>query len=462
MSPVNEYPDERLLRDTIAHQPDNVTARYRLAELLLDSGQGVEALGEAQTGLGYMPDHPGLLGIAVMAAELGGHTDLARRYARVMSVVTDEALRSDPSLASAAATVRWGRRQSDQIGDADIASLTDPSTHLQSFGIDLTAASEAEESRLSEDMPANRPVGESRWPLPRRLRPGRRGVVSPHHLTVSTPRHTFADLAGMTDLKWRLQGLVGSAGRTQHSAVGLMMFGPAGCGKSFIAEALAGQLGMQILKLNLHDTVRAGDDQGTVMIRDAFALARKAGPCVLVLEDIDAVSDPHRLHARRVDLLAMRIAIKLDECRGDENLLVIATSNSPWRIDPALRSAGRLDRGVFVAPPDLLGRGRILVDRLSFLPMSPDVNPGELAVETEGLTARELIAMVSAAAEHALCVSRHSGTLWAIQQRDLRRSLESIQGSSRDWFTRAHGHLRDGSNDVDPVYDYIRRHIRAV
>ena len=70
--------------------------------------------------------------------------------------------------------------------------------------------------------------------------------------------------------------------------------------------------------------------------------------------------------------------------------------------------------------------------------------------------------MVSAAAEHALCVSRHSGTLWAIQQRDLRRSLESIQGSSRDWFTRAHGHLRDGSNDVDPVYDYIRRHIRAV
>ncbi len=458
---MNEYPDERLLRDTIAQQPDNVTARYRLAELLLDSGRGADGLAEAQTGLGYMPDHPGLLGIAVMAAELGGHADLARRYARVMAVVTDEALRSDPSLASAAATVRWGRRQSDQIGDADIASLTEPSTDLKSFEIDLTEASEAEENRLAEEPPANRAEGESRWPLPRRLRPGRRGVAS-HTLTVSTPRHTFADLAGMTDLKWRLQGLVGSGGRTQHSAVGLMLFGPSGCGKSFIAEALAGQLGMQILKLNLHDAVRAGDDQGTVMIRDAFTLARKAGPCVLVLEDVDAVSDPHRMHARRVDLLAMRIAIKLDECRGDENLLVIATSNSPWRIDPALRSAGRLDRGVFVAPPDLLGRGRILVDRLSFLPMSPDVNPGELAVETEGLTARELIAMVSAAAEHALCVSRHSGTLWAVQQRDLRRALEMVQASSREWFTRAHGHLRDGSNDVDPVYDYIRRHIRVV
>ena len=144
------------------------------------------------------------------------------------------------------------------------------------------------------------------------------------------------------------------------------------------------------------------------------------------------------------------------------NLLVVATSSAPWRIDPALRSVGRLDRGAFVPPPDLLGRGRIIVDRLSFLPISPDVNPGELAVETEGFTARELISMVSAAAEHALCVSRHSGTLWAIQQRDLRRAFERLEGTARDWFTRAHGHLRNGSNDVDPVYDYIRRHIRAM
>ncbi len=459
---MSEYPDERLLRDTISHQPDNVTARYRLAELLLDTGRGIDALSEAQAGLGYMPDHPGLLGIAVMAAELGGQPDLARRYARVMSVVTDEALRSDPSLASAAALVRWGRRQSDQIGDQDLLAINERSEGLRSFEIDLTEADAAEQARVADESPAEiKPEGESRWPLPRRLRPGRKPVVAPQ-LAVISPRHTFADLAGMTDLKWRLQGLVGSSNRGQNAAAGFLLFGPAGCGKSFFTEAMAGQLGMRMLKLNLHDAVRAGDDQGSLLIRDAFALARKAGPCMLVLEDIDAVSDPHRLHARRVDLLAMRLAIKLDECRGEENLLVVATSSAPWRIDPALRSVGRLDRGAFVPPPDLLGRGRIIVDRLSFLPISPDVNPGELAVETEGFTARELISMVSAAAEHALCVSRHSGTLWAIQQRDLRRAFERLEGTSRDWFTRAHGHLRNGSNDVDPVYDYIRRHIRAM
>lgn len=459
---VIEYPDERLLRDTISQQPDNVTARYRLAELLLDTGHGIEALGEARTGLGYMPDHPGLLGIAVMAAELGGQPDLARRYARVMSVVTDEALRSDPSLASAAALVRWGRRQSDQIGDHDIAALNEASEGLRSFEIDLTEADAAEQTRVADEPSAgSKPEHETRWPLPRRLRPGRK-PASAHQLSVSSPRHTFADVAGMTDLKWRLQGLVGTSNRGQNAAAGFLLFGPSGCGKSFIAEAMAGQLGMQILKLNLHEAVRAGDEQGTMMIRDAFALARKAGPCMLVLEDIDAVSDPHHLHARRVDLLAMRIAIKLDECRGESDLVVVATSNAPWRIDPALRSAGRLDRGVFVPPPDLLGRGRIIVDRLSFLPISPDVNPGELAVETEGFTAKELISMVSAAAEHALCVSRHSGMLWAVQQRDLRRALGHLDAGSRDWFTRAHGHLRNGSSDVDPVYDYIRRNIRAM
>jgi hypothetical protein len=456
---VLEYPDERLLRDTIDQQPDNVTARHRLAELLLGTGQCSEALSEAQAGLSYMPDHPGLLGIAVMAAELDGKADLARRYEKVMSVVTDEALRSDPSLASSAHQVRWGRRQTDRIGDEDLTALAAGSTELDTFEIDLTEAEASEQRRLTEEPQTGRGDGESRWPLPRRLRHGRKSASSPQ-LTVSTPRHTFADLAGMTDLKWRLQGLLGSNQRSTRTGVGVLLFGPTGCGKSFIADAVAGQLGMQIVTLNLHDVVRAGDDQGTVVIRDAFALARKAGPCVLVLEDIDAVTDTHRLHARRVDLLAMRIAIKLDECRADEDLLVIATSSAPWRIDPALRTVGRLDRGVFVPPPDLLGRGRIIVDRLSFLPIAPDVNPGELAVETEGLTARELISMVSAAAEHALCVSKHSGALWAVQQRDLRRAFEQLQAGSRDWFARAHGHLRDGSSDVDPVYDYIRRHVR--
>jgi hypothetical protein len=462
---VLEYPDEALLRETIELQPNNVTARHRLAELLLDTGRGEESLSEAQAGLGVMPDHPGLLGIAVMASELGGQSDLARRYARVMSVVTDEALRSDPSLASAAASVRWGRRLSDDIGDADLTQITDmtaPQLDLRQLEIDLTDGQDEQVAGGTADRKTPPEKAESRWPLPRRLRPSRK-VNYAHEISVVSPRSTFSDIAGMTDLKWRLQGLLGAAtgGVGVHTG-GLLLFGPSGCGKSYLADAIAGQLGMRELKLNLHDVVKAGDDAGTEMIRTAFSMARKATPCLLILEDVDALSDPHKLHARRVDLLAMRVAMKLDECLGAKGLTIVATSSAPWRIDNALRAVGRLDRGIFVSPPDLLARGRIIVDRLSFLPIGPDVNPGELAVETEGLTAKELIGMVSAAAEHALCVSRHSGTLWTLQQRDLRRSLDRVESSTREWFTQAHGELRSGSAEVDGVYDYIRRNVRAI
>jgi hypothetical protein len=454
---VLEYPDEALLRDTIATSPSNVTARYRLAEMLLDTGRGEEALTEAQAGLCVMPDHPGLLGIAVMSAELGGQPDLARRYSRVMTVVTDEALRSDPSLASAATLVRWGRRRSDSVGDDDLVELSAAEQDMQRLEIDLTTSGEL--PAQTEPQPV-KPPGDSRWPLPRRLRTGRKMGVGVD-LGVMTPRSTFADVAGMTDLKWRLQGLLGAAtgGLGVHTG-GVLLFGPQGCGKSHLTDAIAGQLGMRLVKLNLNEVVKAGDDQGTELLRSAFSLARKAAPCTLVLEDVEALSDPHKLHARRVDLLAMRLALKLDECLGQKGLVVVATSCAPWRIDQALRAPGRLDRGVFVSPPDLLARGRVIVDRLSFLPIGPDVNPGDLAVETEGLTAKELIGICSAAAEHALCVSRHSGTLWAIQQRDLRRALDNNEPLSRDWFVQAHGLLRNGSTEVDAVYDYVRRHVR--
>jgi hypothetical protein len=459
---VLEYPDEALLRDTIATTPSNVTARYRLAEMLLDTGRGDEALLEAQLGLGVMPDHPGLLGIAVMSAELGGQSDLARRYSRVMTVVTDEALRSDPSLASAAALVRWGRRRSDAVGDDDLVELSAAEQDMRRLEIDLTGTSEtvAEASDLDKSAKSEKSGGDSRWPLPRRLR-GVRKLGASVDLGVVTPRSTFGDVAGMTDLKWRLQGLLGAAtgGLGVHTG-GVLLFGPPGCGKSHLTDAIAGQLGMRLVKLNLNEVVKAGDDQGTELIRSAFSLARKAAPCALILEDVEALSDPHKLHARRVDLLAMRLAMKLDESLGQKGLVIVATSSVPWRIDASLRAPGRLDRGVFVSPPDLLARGRVVVDRLSFLPIGPDVNPGELAVETEGLTAKELIHICSAAAEHALCVSRHSGTLWAIQQRDLRRALDNAEPISREWFVQAHGFMRNGSTEVDAVYDYVRRHIR--
>jgi SpoVK/Ycf46/Vps4 family AAA+-type ATPase len=464
---VADSPDEMLLRDTIASQPNNVTARHRLAELLLEEGRIEEALREAHSGMEYVPDHPGLLGIAVMGAEMSGQVELARRYSRLLSVLSDESLRSDPSMATSAAGVRWGRRSSDRIGDPDLIDLT-TSTDFpviesiegnDSDAVESPLGREADDSIRSESKDQTK---ESRWSLPRRFRPSK-GAFSPNPLMVTSPRTTLADVAGMTDLKWRLQGLLSAAsgGVGVHTG-GVMLFGPSGCGKSHVAEAVAGQLGARMIRLNLCDVVEAGDHDGSDLIRSAFLLARQAAPCVLILEEVEALSDQYKMHARRVDLLANRLGTQLDEVLGARDLTVIALTNAPWRVDPALRAAGRLERGLFVPPPDLLARGRILVDRLSFLPLGPDVSPGELAVETEGLSARELINLCSAAAEHALCVTRHSGAMWSLQHRDLRRAFDRTDPQSREWFIHAHGALRNAGSEVDPVYDYIRRNIRRM
>ena len=156
----------------------------------------------------------------------------------------------------------------------------------------------------------------------------------------------------------------------------------------------------------------------------------------------------------------MRLAMKLDECQGVAGLTIVGTSSAPWRIDSALRAPGRFERGLFVPPPDLLARSRILADRLGYLPLAADVNPGELATETEGMSASDLLRVCAGAAEHALCVSHHAGTMWPVTQRDLRRALDSIDPSSRDWFMQAHAQLRNGTSEVDSVFDYVRRHVR--
>ncbi len=466
-----DSPDEMLLRDTIASQPTNVTARHRLSELLLEEGRIEEALSQAHAGMQYVPDHPGLLGISVMAAELSGQTDLASRYSRLLSVLADENLRSDPSMATSATGVRWGRRQSDRVGDQELIDLTGPAEFpvlddqpglgdVSDPGSDNGFSNQPDVGRRDK-LPVSRDR-ESRWSLPKRLRPPKPSSLPERAMAIDSAS-SLADVAGMTDLKWRLQGLLSAAsgGVGVHTG-GVLLFGPAGCGKRFVAEAVAGQLGARIVHLNLGSAVEAGDQDGGELIRGAFAAAREAAPCVLILSEVDALNDQYKMHARRVDLLANRLGEQLDAVLGARDLTIIALTNAPWRVDPTLRAAGRLERALFVPPPDLLARGRILVDRLSFLPLGPDVSPGELAVETEGLTASELIGICSAAAEHALCVTKHSGVMWSLQHRDLRRALDRTDPRSRDWFIHAHGALRNAGSEVDPVYDYIRRHIRRM
>jgi hypothetical protein len=433
--------DEELLRAAIASSPENVTARHRLAELLLGNGRCSEALRESQLGLLRAPDHGGLIGVAAMSADLIGAGELAARYGRLLGVISTvpadaPELQDAPSEnvgASAGGAPKWGRRATDRIGDGGAVDAAERAAAID---------------RLMRHPDAVEPI--------RHVRPEQVPMLL-------RPAATLRDVAGMTDLKWRLGNML-AEGRARLAG-GVLLFGPAGTGMSFLAEAAAGQhlghaAGAAMVRLSVPELigVPAAEAERTVMA--AFDLVRTVDPAVLIIEGIDALCDPGRLHGRRVELLHARVTDGLD--RLPPGVAVVGTTTAPWRVDSTLRRPGRFSRMLFVPPPDLLARSRILADRLSYLPIAPDVNAATLAALTEGVSATELQMICARAAEHAMGVSRHLGTIWSIGQRDLLRAADAVRASSSGWFAQAHLSLRDFGLDVDPLFDYVRRHVRQL
>jgi transitional endoplasmic reticulum ATPase len=429
--------DEQLLRAAIAASPENVTARHRLAELLLSHGRCSEALREAQLGLLRAPDHSGLIGVAAMSADLIGAGELAARYGRLLGlaagvgasdVISLEA--ADP--VAAVGSLRWGRRATDRIGDG--------------VGVDPGERAAALD-RLLRNPTDGTGRGHRREQVPMLVRPA----------------VTLRDVAGMTDLKWRLGSLL-TEGRGRSNG-GVLLFGPAGSGMTFLAEAAAGQHllaagSAAMMRLSLPELLAQPSADAERVVLSAFELVATVEPSVLVLEGVDALCDPGRLHGRRIELLHARVTDGLDTLPAA--VTVIGTSTAPWRLDEGLRQRGRFARMLFVPPPDLLARSRILADRLSYLPIATDVNAAAIAGVTEGLSATELQMVCARAAEHAMGVSRHVGNVWSITQRDLARAVDDLRPTSGAWFAQAHLSLRDFGRDVDPLFDYVRRHVRIV
>jgi transitional endoplasmic reticulum ATPase len=447
--------DEELLRAAIAAAPDNVTARHRLAELLLGQGRWSDGLRESQLGLLRAPDHGGLLGVAAMTADLIGAGELAARYGRLLGTVVAPEVANDGfeptgwdgdgptggpaggqgiQAGSMSGLVKWGRRSTDQVGDGG--------------GVNPAQAATMERlmARRTEAAP----------------RRGHRRAEVP---MLASPRYTLRDVAGMTDLKWRLGNML-TENRSRLLG-GLLLVGPAGTGMSFLAEAavgqhLAGREGSAMVTISIPELVMMSAAEAERTLLSAFDLAASARPAALILEGIDALCDEGRMHGKRLEMLMIRMTAALDEAMSVHDLVVVGTSTAPWRIDRSLLRAGRFARMLFVPPPDLLARSRILADRLSYLPISTDVSAADIATVTEGFSATELQMICARAAEHAMSVSRHVGSMWSITQRDLTRAVEGTTPSSVSWFVQAHSSLRDTSTDLDPLFDYVRRNVRRL
>lgn len=260
------------------------------------------------------------------------------------------------------------------------------------------------------------------------------------------PSLKFADVGGMQKLKNEISlkiiqplknpELYKAFGKKIGG--GILMYGPPGCGKTFLAKATAGEIDAKFITLGLHDILDMWMGNSEKNLHEVFQAARKNTPCVLFIDEVDA------LGASRTDMRqsAMRQIINqfLAELDGvkdsNEGVLILAATNAPWSVDSAFRRPGRFDRVIFVAPPDEESRKEILDSLIKEKP-SEKIDTKDIAKLTPGYSGADLKALIDIAVESKLEESLAKGSLQPVTQKDITKAIKVHKPTTAEWFSTA-------------------------
>lgn len=258
----------------------------------------------------------------------------------------------------------------------------------------------------------------------------------------------LADVGGMDEVKERLEAAFLAPMRNpelrrlygKSLRGGLLLYGPPGCGKTFIARAVAGELGANFLTVSLSDVLDMWIGASEKNIHDIFETARRQAPCVVFLDELDALGAKRsRTHHSGLRNVVNQLLTELDGIAsgaGNEGVFVLAATNVPWDVDIALRRPGRLDRTLLVLPPDAAARESILRYHLRERPIEA-VDLGKLVKATEDFSGADLAHVCETAAEAALLDSARSGSVRLITTKDLLGAAKQIKPSTEPWFAAA-------------------------
>ncbi len=213
------------------------------------------------------------------------------------------------------------------------------------------------------------------------VKPGRdeEGLELPTQLELDSGLAvTFADVGGLEGVKKAIhRAIILPFQRSdlyekykRGAGGGVLLYGPPGCGKTLLARATAGECGLPFSNVRIEEILDPYFGVSESKLHDAFVQARRFAPCVLFLDELDAIAFPRRKHSGSVGRpLVDQLLQELDAIGADnENVLVLAATNAPWDVDQAIKRPGRFDRVLFVPPPDQPARERILALQLANRP----------------------------------------------------------------------------------------------
>jgi len=246
-------------------------------------------------------------------------------------------------------------------------------------------------------------------------------------LSMQQKKVTFKDVAGVDEAKEELKEIIEFLREAQkfqklggRIPKGVLLVGPPGTGKTLLARAVAGEANVPFFSISGSDFVEMFVGVGASRVRDLFEQGKKNAPCIIFIDEIDAVGR-HRGaglgggHDEREQTLN-QLLVEMDGFESNEGVILIAATNRPDVLDPALLRPGRFDRRVVVSRPDVRGREEILRVHTRKIPISDDVDLGVLARGTPGFSGADLANMVNEAALNAARQNRKTVLMWDFEQ----------------------------------------------
>ena len=242
-------------------------------------------------------------------------------------------------------------------------------------------------------------------------------------LTPEQQRVTFEDVAGIDEAKQELEEIVDFLKDPDkfmrlggQIPKGVLLVGPPGTGKTLLARAIAGEASVPYFTISGSDFVEMFVGVGASRVRDMFEQAKKNSPCIVFIDEIDAVGRSRGAglgggHDEREQTLN-QLLVEMDGFEATEGVILIAATNRPDVLDPALLRPGRFDRQVVVPNPDVLGRESILKVHMRKVPLAPDVEPRIIARGTPGFSGADLANLVNEAALMAARAGRRMVTMF--------------------------------------------------
>jgi transitional endoplasmic reticulum ATPase len=450
-SDANPPGDETIqaLREALRASPNNSALRLHFAETLLGHGHAGEAEKEFLEGLSQSPNSmPMKLGLARAFFQQGKQShalvlleDMVKKPgapARAF-VLHAKVLAGIGEIKQAVAEYKRAVEMDRSIADTEFATR---------LGI---GATEGESEVVEGRVRATSGDDES-------APPGR---------DIERPKINFSDVGGMDKVKEevRLKIIHPLTHPELYKAYGkpigggILMYGPPGCGKTYLARATAGEIKAAFISVGINDVLDMWIGNSERNLHSLFEQARENKPCVLFFDEVDALGASRsdmRHHAGRQ--LINHFLAEMDGVKAvNDGVLILAATNAPWHLDSAFRRPGRFDRVLFVPPPDAEARAAILRLHCKGKPVG-EVDYDHLGRKTDHFSGADLKAVVDVAVERKLQEAMKTGLAVPLTMKDLAGAAGTLKPTTKEWFATARNYAL--YSNQGGIYDDILHYLK--